>query len=324
MRLFLALGVTFMTKLVFAGEEDSLEMQYPRESSSDFQWERPVMPLMAEREEVKSRNHSDAISHYPTPKRIALGHSEGKGIGFDYGYTFLDVEFAPYYQKGHVLPIVDVNAAYFDDSTWEANAGLIARYIPKELALLPGLNAFYSWRQGRIANYQMLTVGLELLGAVWDFRANGYIPLGQDKHLRRNRSKYPGGFRSEIIDGEFALRGFNAEVGVQFYQVNNFFFYAAAGPYYLSGPFHTRSWGVEGRFQSQYNDYVTLNLSISDDRIFGTIFRAELVLSLPLYNFTSMKHRSGPGKITNRQIYQPVKNFDPVMTDQMCCWKGNF
>ncbi|MES2121307.1 MAG: inverse autotransporter beta domain-containing protein [Chlamydiota bacterium] len=314
-----------MTEFLFAGEEDFPELLfYPRENISEFEWEKPTTPLLVEREDVKSRDLSDSHSHYPTPKRIAMGHSEGKGIGFDYGYTTLDIALAPYYQKGHVLPMIDINADYFDDNTWEANLGVIARYIPKEAPVLPGLNMFYSWREGRRANYQMLTIGFELLGAVWDLRANGYIPIGQRKHINRHKQKFPGGFESEIIDNEFALSGFNAEVGVQFFQAGNFFLYAAGGPYYLTGPFDTKSWGVEGRLQPQYNDYITMNLSVSNDRIFGTIFRAELVLSVPLYNFTSMKNRSGPGKITNRQIYQPVKSFDPVMLSRGCCWNGNF
>ncbi|MES2121306.1 MAG: inverse autotransporter beta domain-containing protein, partial [Chlamydiota bacterium] len=295
-----AVATTVILSIANAPQQTRVVKGKKTKSTSSFLWQKDEPP------KVRRKAHEK----WPTPKRIALGHSEGKGIGFDYGYTTLDVAFAPYYEKGSVLPIIDVNGAYFDNNTWEANVGVIARYIPKDAPVIPGLNMFYSWRETTRANYNMLTIGMELLGAVWDFRANGYIPLGQDKHTKKHKFKFPGGFEAESFDNQFALSGFNAEVGVQFFQAKNFFLYAAGGPYYLTGPFNTKTWGVEGRLQPQYNDYVTMNLSVSNDNIYGTIFRAELVLSLPLYNYTSMKKRSGPRGITNRQIYQPVRNFD--------------
>lgn len=281
-------------------------------------------PFLWEKRDPNPPPVRKSYQNWPTPKRVQVSHGEGGGIGYAYGYTALDVEFAPYYEKGSILPILDIRGLYFDNNTWGANLGVICRFIPEEVPILPGLNVFYAYQQGRRANYNSLGVGLELLSTFWDFRFNGYIPLGQNRHFKKHDYKYPGGYFADSYDNEFVYSGFNAEVGFEFLRVKDFFLYAAGGPYYLSGPLNSKTWGVEGRLQPQYNDYVAVSLSVSNDNLFGTVFRAELILSLPLYNFSSMKNSSGPGGITNRKIYQPVKRFEASPLNSQCCWKTNF
>lgn len=284
------------------------------------------MPLLVEREDVPPSARPYPMNYYPSPKRIEVSHIEGKGIGYLYGYTALGVEFAPYYEKGSILPIIDVEGLYFDNNNWGGNLGAIFRFIPETIPLMPGFNAFYAYRQGRRGNYNFLGVGVELLSAIFDFRFNGYIPFGQRRFSKIKKQKYEGGFVSEFQITEYAYSGFDAEVGALFFQKNDFFLYAAAGPFYVSGELGSQGWGVQARLQPQYSDYVSVDLSMNNSKVFGTIFSAELILSVPLYNFTSMKNRSGPGKITNRQIYQPVRRFKaaPIGDPGQCCWKGNF
>ncbi len=128
------------------------------------------------------------------PKRIAMSHVEGfgpiigpgAGGGIAYGtdYTTVQVLFAPIYHPGHFVPMLDVRGHKFDNNTYASNIGIVARYIPQPNSFcdLLGLNAYWDWRQGFRGHYNQLGLGIEVLGKRWDFRANGYVPIGPKKH----------------------------------------------------------------------------------------------------------------------------------------------
>ena len=77
---------------------------------------------------------------YPIPKRIDLGHIEGKGVGYDTGYTKLSMIMGPEYRLGHHMTLLDLRGVVFDDGKFAANAGFIGRYLPKSACAVFGWN----------------------------------------------------------------------------------------------------------------------------------------------------------------------------------------
>src|SRR3974390_1481326 len=56
------------------------------------------------------------------PHRIDIKHIEGKGIGYNQGYTSLDGLFTSMWND--FIPFVDLRAHVFNNGRWAANAGL--------------------------------------------------------------------------------------------------------------------------------------------------------------------------------------------------------
>ena len=120
-------------------------------------------------------------------EQVQLRHIEGKGIGYDRGYTTIQAFFTPHIDR--LVPIFDVRGHVFDDGKFAANAGLGLRYFHSRVY---GINAYYDYRQTHLFHYNQVAIGCESLGKKFDFRINGYFPVG------RKQSFFPH-FRSNII-----------------------------------------------------------------------------------------------------------------------------
>ncbi len=264
------------------------------------------------------------FSSYPIPKRIDIGHIEGKGIGYECGYTKLSLLFGSEYRVGEVLSLLDLRGVVFDDGTYAANVGFIGRFFPKSLCEVFGFNVFYDFRQGELGKYQQIGGGVEILNNRWEVHGNAYVPVGQRKHRKICVfDDYIGPYRAERQQYEFAEYAFDANVGYYVVDVKNFQLYASAGPYYFFGKFDTSTWGGRAVLRPQYHDYIAIELSISHDSIFQTIYQVNVTLSIPLYNyFSSVGRKKNRCKMSDRQIYQPIDR--DIILLKKCCWKTNF
>ena len=282
---------------------------------------------MQENAEAVSANSSDKRSWAFIPKRITGTQNFGKSHGFGdtTNFTSLQILFAPEYKRGQILPMVDLRGHYKGLDNWAANVGIIARYIPKSTCLLFGLNVYYDFRTGRKTNFNEIGVGMEILGKRWDFRANGYFPVGGRVETKTcTFDNYEGGYFMKKLFSEFAYKGANAEVGFLAINKPNFFLYIAGGPYYYDG-LCKNFWGGEVRMRPQFRDYLYLDLKISHDSVFDTVFQATLGVTFPIYELSKwLKGKSGPCGITNRQVYQQVERNDIIPIGNACRWRTNF
>ncbi len=271
---------------------------------------------------------NDKPGHYSFwPKRFTLRHVEGSGekIGFGTDYTTAALMIAPDYRVGHILPILDLRGHRFDNNTYAANIGIAGRYIPSSdtICQILGFNVFYDYREGRQGSYHQIGLGLEVLGKRWDLRANGYAPISVKKRHSKCEHHYGDDFFIIKRQCEFTSYGYNAEIGYYVVRSKDFFLYAAIGPYYLSRRCLNRTLGGEFRIRPQYKDYFALDFGVSRDSVFGTVFQAQVILYLPLYQL-SKNLKKWPCNLSDQQIYQPIERFEVMPLGRRTCWQSNF
>jgi hypothetical protein len=265
------------------------------------------------------------VNPYPIPKWLQISHIEGKGIGYERGYTKLATVFGPEYRVGHFLPLLQLNGAVFDDGKALAGVGFLGRFPSRSFCEVFGLNVFYDFRQGKQANYNQISGGLEVLNRRWELHARGSFLVGNKVHSKMVFfHQYVGPYFFITRKYEYAIN--HADLSVGYYPVlgKSFQLYASASPYYLFGKFdHTSAVGIKAMIRPQYKDYLSLELSISHDHIFQTIYQVNVIFSVPLYAYSSvLKRKKGPCSVSNRQIYQPVDS--DVVLNRKFFFQANF
>jgi hypothetical protein len=286
------------------------------------------MGLFSGSEEEKKKETVGAYSWF---RRLTFSHIEGigehSGISYGTNYTTFGILMAPDYRSGHLLPLVDMRVHQFDNNTFAANFGFIGRYIPSpgSFCEILGFNSYFDFRQGFIGNYYQIGLGFEILGRRWDFRGNGYVPLGRARNLRTCNYNFEGGYCASYNDTEFGTYGFNLEVGWLSISSKNFFLYLALGPYYLvrTYSFSEPLRGVKARVRPQYKDFFAVDCSFSYDSVYKQIFQTEFILYLPLYQRASHDKKT-KSCISERQIFQPVERFEVMPLGREDYWEKNY
>jgi hypothetical protein len=250
---------------------------------------------------------------WPTLKRMIISHNGGYGDdeGFGYGtdYSTLGLFLAPDYTVGSFYPFLDLRAHRFDNDTYAFNVGVGGRYIPapNTFCEIIGFNLFYDWRQGFLNEYNQFGVGVEVLGKRWDFRANGYFPVGAKT------------FKSTCVFDDY-------EVGWLAIASKNFLLYTAAGPYYLTRKSCCFNFepirGGRIRVRPQYKDYFAVDVSVTHDSTFNTVWQTVFIVSLPFYQMANQNEK--PCRLTDRQIYQPIEREEIMSLGLRSCWQQNF
>jgi len=264
------------------------------------------------------------VNRIPYPKRIDVGHVEGKGIGYEVGYSQLAVVLGPEYQVGKFLPLGELRGMAYDDGTLGANVGFIGRYLPESLCQVYGFNLFYDFREGPHLNHSQLGGGLEVLSRRWEVHADVNFGVGRSSrsgHYQTCVYDYPGDFHAVVKCYEFVDSFVDARAGYYPVVSDLFQLYVEAGPYYIFGK-HASAFGGKASIRPQLSDWFSVVGSVSHDPIFDTIWQVNVVFTLPLYNFSSLKNKTGPCGVTNRQIYQPIDR--DMILRKRCCWQFNW
>ena len=120
----------------------------------------------------EEENCPDGKQHY----RATIRHIESGGIGYEDGYTTLEAFLASDPSQWKVTPFLDARGHIFDNGKWAANAGVGLRALWGNRAY--GINTYYDYRNTGRFNSNQIGAGLETLGELFDFRINGYLPVG--------------------------------------------------------------------------------------------------------------------------------------------------
>jgi hypothetical protein len=220
-----------------------------------------------------SQLHLRATARYTTPK----------GIGYNDGYTTLEGFFSTNpCDHDSWLPFLDLRGHVFDNGKLAANAGLGLRYL--SASRVWGMNAYYDYRSTNRQHYNQIAAGFESLGRVWDFRINGYLPVGwrQSPHFHTRFYSFLGNSLLIKYKKDFAMKGANAEAGFHLDHFKHAPLYFAAGPYYLTGMGKT-AWGGELRATVEFfHRYLKLEGNTSYDHFFKWIGQGQVSVNIPL------------------------------------------
>jgi len=274
------------------------------------QWEKE--PLLEQVEEPTTCGEA------PRPYYVTLRHIEGHGVGYNQGYTTLEGFFRTPNLDTWV-PFLDLRYHFFNNGKPAANAGLGLRYLAT--SRIWGINGYYDYRKTNHQHYNQISIGLESLGNIWDFRINGYLPVGKKTsglfHARfeefKNHYLYIRGKQ------EFVMKGANAEVGAHVNRYKNAPLYFALGPYYLEGQ-GKAAWGGEVRASADLFGYFRLEASTSYDNVFKWIGQGQISLVIPFGKEKQIQSKKGHScrdqLILAKRAIQRVDRYEIIPVDR--------
>ena len=157
------------------------------------------------------------------------------------------------------------------------------------------------------SSFYQLAAGYESLGKDWDFRINGYLPLGESKNTIRDIDTDTGlqtstGFqanqlvltsvreRQRILQEEEALGGFDAEVATQLKRWDGGELIGAFGGYLLTG--EETSLGGQLRLGTTFKSNFNAGVALQHDGIFGTNLSFSIGATFPQVRFQKDEEKS--------------------------------
>jgi hypothetical protein len=259
---------------------------------------------------------ANSKQHY----RTTIRHIESGGIGYEDGYTTLEAFFASDPSQWIVTPFLDARGHVFNNGKWAANVGAGLRGLWKNRAY--GVNTYYDYRNTGRFHSNQVGVGLETLGKLFDFRINGYLPVGT-KISNPYHTAFKGFSRHHLILSQkylSAMKGADAEFGFHFGKSESFDFYAAAGPYYFIGDKAPTTWGGKARIMGVFKDILGLEISDSYDRTFHNKFQGQISLNFSFGPRSKVKDEGRTCKMANTlndRMLQPVGRQEIIVIDRV-------
>ncbi|MEO1351537.1 MAG: right-handed parallel beta-helix repeat-containing protein [Cyanobacteria bacterium J06635_15] len=174
---------------------------------------------------------------------------------------------------------------------------------------------------GESSFYQLAT-GYERLGEDWDFRINGYLPVGNRTNTIQDVDFDTGlqassGFegnelilsavqeRQRIFQQEDALGGFDAEIGTELLDWDGGELMGYAGGYLLSG--EDSSLGGQLRLAANFESNFNAGLSLQHDNLFGTSVAFSVNASFP-----NIRFQDGDEAEFQEEYEVPIRLRDPI------------
>jgi hypothetical protein len=250
--------------------------------------------------------------------RTTIRHIESGGIGYNDGYTTLELFLASDPSQWTITPFLDVRGHVFNNGKWAANVGTGLRTLLGNRAY--GINAYYDYRNaGRLKSNQ-IGIGLETLGKLFDFRINGYLPVGAkiSNPYGASFKTFSGNYMLISQKYQSAMKGADAEFGFHFGKTKLFDFYAAAGPYYFIGKLDPTTWGGKARISGTFKDILTLEISDSYDKTFHNKLQGQISLNFSFGPKSSVKPHGrtcNTANVLNDRMLQTVSRQEIIVID---------
>ncbi|MBD1996570.1 right-handed parallel beta-helix repeat-containing protein [Leptolyngbya sp. FACHB-541] len=221
------------------------------------------------------------------PSRLGVEHSTSGG-GFD-GVTQFE-GFIPLRQDpGQNITFFVPQLLLDNDGNIGGSLLLGHRFYSQSRDRIFGSYVAFDSRETHNNTFHQLGLGLESLGETWDFRINGYLPLGSSRQLADER-RFDTGFdissgfeenllvlssrREQQINRlyEAALFGLDAEAGVKLaeWDEGNDDLRAFGGVYFYDAISTDSTLGWRLRLEARPTQNFTLGLALQNDDIFGT------------------------------------------------------
>ncbi|MFZ4773614.1 MAG: inverse autotransporter beta domain-containing protein, partial [Chlamydiia bacterium] len=226
-------------------------------------------------------------------QRITLKHKEANGIGYDSGYTSLDLFLAKQLQPDQVY-FLDARGHVLNTGSFALNAGLGLRYLLKNRQkTLLGINGYYDYRVNKGLSFNQVGIGLEALAAKWEARLNGYLPIGGRNQLESEQigAYVPLQFtKNNLVVAQAITQTYtsplgeiDAEIGYHFQPTakKDLDLYFGVGPYYLQIANGAAAAGGAARVALSMSRFITVTGNYSYDRFFKNIVQGEIAINVP-------------------------------------------
>lgn len=258
---------------------------------------------------------------YYAPFRFHASGVVGNGFGLDRRRASVGLFGATPMLCEEWQPFFDLQAHYLSHHEWAGNVGAgVRKWVCDNRAV--GANIYYDYRDAR-RSFNQIGVGLESLGECFDFRINGYFPVGRKtRFFHPHVFDFPGGFIMICRERKFAHTGFDADVGRYFCLCAPFKFYSSLGTYYYRHKHFNHFWGGAFRLKAFLKDWLSFELRLTYDKVFHTRAQGIFTASFPLDNL--FKNCEGVLDYCRNLLLQPVNRQEVIILDRSCCWRTNF
>ncbi|MEQ9371427.1 MAG: right-handed parallel beta-helix repeat-containing protein [Coleofasciculus chthonoplastes F3-SA18-01] len=228
-------------------------------------------PVLAQTEAA-----SETADNLRIKPRLGIGHTSSGG-GFD-GFTRLE-GFVPLLQTpGKNLTFLEGRLFLDnDDANLGGNLLLGYRTYSANSDRIWGGYMSYDNRHTGHNTFNQLGLGIESLGTVWDFRVNGYLPIGDTRQGIGDAGVRDIFFRRNFLileqgqNKEAAMGGWDAEVGAKLAQIGtDGDLRGYGGLYWYDAEGTSEIWGWRVRLEAHPSDNFNLGLSLQNDDLFGT------------------------------------------------------
>lgn len=259
--------------------------------------------------------------------RFGAGH-DSSGAGYD-GVTHVE-GFIPLFQTpGENLTFLNTRLLLDNDGQLGGNLLLGHRFYDAGSDRIFGGYVGFDARKTDESDFYQLGLGLESLGEVWDFRINGYLPIGDtrqliDEQVVNGETRISTQFQDHLLmlerqrerlttqSWEAALGGIDAEVGARLVRWNEGDLRGYGGLYFYDGAGTDGTFGWRVRLEANPNDNLRMGVALQDDDLFGT----NLVFSIGA-NFPGIRPR---GPITENEtvvarLGEPVVRSNSIVVD---------
>jgi len=255
---------------------------------------------------------------------FSIRRNQGKSIGTTSSYTTVEGFSFPI-KYDNFWPFIDVRFHKFDHKGEHAlNLGVGYRLTPNGSSQIYGLNVYYDHRRIDHSNFNQIGLGFEILGQIWGFRLNGYLPVAVKSH--RNSfcfyDCYLGDYFFQKETFNDSLRGINFEIEALIATFNLGDIRLSIAPYYFHNKKGCRNhaFGSQFRLCANITQYFTANIIGSYDTVFKGQVQVQLGLTIPFNisdNLITVQNQ-------NARLFRPVHRIETLVLKKRNRYTTNF
>ena len=247
-----------------------------------YNFQRPMPPSLPPAYDTLKNSRRDAFG-----PRFDIGQFLGNRLGVDNNDTNFNFLLPYLLGSGEDVLFIDGRGLATDQGRGGASAGIGYRSFDANLNRIYGISGWVDYDQGHARTYQQAGISFESLGTWMDFRVNGYLPFGTESNLvGKSLIGNPFFSGSNLLINqrslnESAYHGVDAELGGPLPLLGRYGVSGYVGGYWLDSRTDVAAAGPRVRFEANVTDNFRVNVTASDDKVFGTNAWVNLNFTLP-------------------------------------------
>ncbi|MCK4935066.1 MAG: hypothetical protein KAR79_05715, partial [Simkaniaceae bacterium] len=251
---------------------------------------------------------------------MTASHRQGSGVGYNRQYSKVELFHA--FESQSLQPFIDLRYLVFNHGKQGANIGIgLGNEFEKKNRV--AAYAYFDLRESQTNHFfNQITAGLSythpllVSGKDWgEFTCyfNGYFPMkNREKNIRApSFASFKGNHLMVYQTDRVALTGTNLELGYLSNTWKEFNLYLAGSAYYFERA-NLDAFGGFGKLRVTYRDFVSAEVFVSGDRLFGTNVSGTIGVRIPL-------DKKGMRAVKAREYrlhkLRPVERFEPMVLD---------